>query len=1262
MRTVLIFLSCSLFALTALSQHFDQITKLTAADRGRSRNPDEHFGYAVAVSGNYAVVGARGESINESSSNPLLEAGAIYVFKKNALTGNWEKKQKLSATDRQEYDWFGFSVAISGDYIVAGAYFADDGITQSTGKAYVYVRDPVSDTWSEEAILEASDKEEYDWFGYDVSIDGNYIAVGAHKEGVASGDEQGAVYVFKTDGGGAWTQEAKLIAADRAGGDWLGLSVAISGNTVIAGAPNNDNGVSNGGAAYIFVSDGAGNWIQEQRILAGDRTAEDIFGYSVAIDANYAVVGALQDDEDAAGLNPLANAGSAYVFIRNTGVWTQQHKIVAPDRATADWFGYSLSISGDHIIAGAYQEDEDATGANTVSRAGSAYLFSRSGNSWTMTQKLTAPVRAEDDYFSFDVAINGNNLFAGAWQEDENETETGTIINAGSVFVFSRNGANWSFQQKLNDFESGGFDLLGYYVAADSMYAIAGAWQDGEDANGVNTITQAGSAYIYRRDTATGLWLQQQKIVAADRNTGALFGYSVAINQDYAFITAYNEKFDEDGNNELEEAGAVYVFRRSGTAWAQTQKLVAPVRKIGDVFGSAVAVSGNYLAVGSTYHDEDANGQNTLTSAGAMYLYKLNTGSGLWELRQKLTPTDRATDDRFGFHVAIDGDYAAGGAYLHDGGVSNAGAVYVFVRNPVTDTWSEQQKLTTSDRQSGDQFGIYVSVSGEYIIAGAYAEDHDAAGLNPFNNAGSAYIFKRNGTVWTQEQKIVASDRAANNRFGLAASIYGEYAVVAAEGNHFSATGTDSLNTSGSCYIYKRDALTGTWSQIQKIAAGDREEYAQFGYNVALYKDYIFSGTVGESKDENGQGSLFSAGAVYVYRKARNPYFSKANLPADSLGAWNSQRNGIGNAAFGFNLGRYWAVQPGDTLTLAAARNLSIAADSLITEPQSMLRINGTLQLGNTPVKAYGTLAGNGTVSLNSIYTNNGTVSPGNSAGKLTINSTGFNNANGVITAELAAGTNDSLVITQPAQLGGTMNVKLLNGFIPAVGQSFTVLTAPQVTGTFNSINYPSVPGVLFTTIYNPGSVVINTVGTLPLRLLQFSGNIHNDNSAWLKWKTEDEINVSHFELEWHTAGNDFVRIYSRSATNTPGVNLYEYLHTPLTPGDHFYRLKMIDRDGSLRYSQVVRITVGKTGYVYIYPNPVRTGQALTIYTNETGSNPLHILLYSNNGKLVLRRSINAGGNIPASLPLPALPPQQYIIRIIKDDTILYSQPLIIQN
>ena len=444
----------------------------------------------------------------------------------------------------------------------------------------------------------------------------------------------------------------------------------------------------------ILISNSAYSqtWSEVIKAVAGDRAANDQFGYSVSISGDYAIVGARNEYEDASGANAKTSAGSAYIFKTSDGgnTWTQVQKIVASDRAVSDQFGYSVSISGDYAIVGAGYQSKDASGGNFLYFAGSAYIFKTSdgGNSWTQVQKIVAGDRAAYDRFGLSVSISGD-------------------------------------------------------------YAIVGAYQEDEDASGGNTLGGAGSAYIFKTSDAGNSWTQVQKIVAGDRATNDSFGYSVSISGGYAIVGANGEDEDASGGNTLNSAGSAYIFKTSdaGNSWTQVQKIVAGDRAVNDIFGASVSISGDYAIVGAYLEDEDAAGGNTLSGAGSAYIFKTSDAGNTWTQVQKIVAGDRSTVDFFGFSVSISGDYAIVGAYNESEDASGgntkaaAGSAYIFKTSDAGNTWTQVQKIVAGDRAASDYFGSSVSISGGNAFVGAYQEDEDAAGGNTLSSAGSAYFF-----------------------------------------------------------------------------------------------------------------------------------------------------------------------------------------------------------------------------------------------------------------------------------------------------------------------------------------------------------------------------------------------------------------------------------------------------------------------------------------------------------------------------------------
>ena len=348
----------------------------------------------------------------------------------------------------------------------------------------------------------------------------------------------------------------------------------------------------------------AQNWNQIIKTAASDRATNDNFGYSVAISGDYAIVGADYEDEDAAGGSTLSSAGSAYIFKRTGTTWAQEAKIVASDRATGDFFGVSVAISGNYVVVGANYESENATGGNTLSGAGSAYIFKRTGTTWAQEAKIVASDRARDDGFGGAVAINGDYVVVGAYQEDENATGGSTLSAAGSAYIFKRTGTAWAQEAKIVASDRAENDVFGFSVAISGDYVVVGAKYESEDAAGGSTLSFAGSAYIFKR--AGTAWAQEAKIVASNRAESDYFGGSVAISGDYVVVGAYNK------TTSATSTGSAYVFKRTGTTWAQQASIVASDRAANASFGYAVAISGDYAIVGAY----------AATGGGSAYIFK----------------------------------------------------------------------------------------------------------------------------------------------------------------------------------------------------------------------------------------------------------------------------------------------------------------------------------------------------------------------------------------------------------------------------------------------------------------------------------------------------------------------------------------------------------------------------------------------------------------------------------------------------------------
>ena len=385
-------------------------------------------------------------------------------------------QQELLAPDGAAGDGFGSAVAISGDTAVVGAYAHDTPVGADAGSAYVFVRSATG--WKAQQELVAPDGAPGDFFGISVTIAGDTAVVGARLHDTGAGADAGSAYVFVRTGT-AWTLEQELLASDAAAGDSFGTSVSLSGDTVVVGAPVADAaGGVDAGAAYVFVRSGAA-WAEQQKIVPSDSRALEDFGYSASLSADTVVMGAPSDD-----LGVAYNAGSAYVFVRSGGTWVERQKLLAPRGARNDHFGFAVSVSGDTVVVGAFSDD---TAGGTD--AGSANVFIRSGRIWAWQQRLLASDAAPDDYFGFAVSVEGEAAVVGAPRHDISAPD------GGSAYVFVRSGATWTEQRKLSAPDASAGDSFGRAVSISWDTVVAGAPADdtpgGADAGSVHVVHAA---------------------------------------------------------------------------------------------------------------------------------------------------------------------------------------------------------------------------------------------------------------------------------------------------------------------------------------------------------------------------------------------------------------------------------------------------------------------------------------------------------------------------------------------------------------------------------------------------------------------------------------------------------------------------------------------------------------------------------------------------------------------------------------------------
>ncbi len=441
--------------------------------------------------------------------------------------------------------------------------------------------------------------------------------------------------------------------------------------------------------------------------------------------------------------------------------------------SAGDFFGSSISISGDTLAVGASSSGEGSTGE--------VYVFTRSGGDWVQQALLKASTPGANDLFGSSVSISGDTLAVGALLEDS----SGTGINSGL--------------------------------------------------DGDNLTVNSGAVYVFTRNA--GEWSLQAYIKASNTDAGDQFGSSVSISGDTLAVGAIGEDSSGTGinsslggNNLAMSSGAVYVFTRNAREWSQQAYIKASNTDVSDNFGSSVSISGDTLAIGAPLEDSsaisvsiDGTGEtdNFTENSGAVYIFHRSDTD--WFQEAYIKPFNTDADDIFGLDVSMSNDYLAvsavgedsngsginGGSQL-DNSNASSGAVYVFSRK--IPTWVQKAYIKAFNSDAGDVFGSSISLNGENLAVSAVSEGSDGTGVNNgsegVNNtpsSGAAYIFSLVGPAWVQQAYIKPSNTDSNDEFGNSVSILGDTLVVSAPGEDSGGVsqGDNSFSDAGAVYTFQ---------------------------------------------------------------------------------------------------------------------------------------------------------------------------------------------------------------------------------------------------------------------------------------------------------------------------------------------------------------------------------------------------------------------------------------------------------------------------
>ena len=743
------------------------VAKLTASDAA----PGDDFGISVSLYGGYALIGAIHSDGNQGNS------GAAYLFEKPE--GGWintTENAKLTASDGANNDYFGISVSLYDNYALVGAPNHTHNNVLYAGATYLFEK-PLNgwENTTETTKLTALNVAHDDHFGTSVSLYGDYALVGAPND--CYNNAASSAYLFEKPING-WinaTETAKLTASDGVSScNQFGISVSFYGDYALVGAHQNNGS----GSAYLFEKplNGWENATETAKLIASDGVSGDEFGISVSFYDDYALIGADNDDDDG------GNSGSGYLFEKPMQGWVSMHetlKITSSYGTAEDRFGYSVELSDNYMLVGAVDNNMNKDG-----RESSAYLFEKPVEGWiseypqeqgiqerTLISTVHTDIASALNHFGKSVSLHGDYALVGAPYDDQEGHD------AGMAYIVLYYEGAWHKVAELTASDGASYDAFGHSVALYDNYALVGA--HGNDVIADN----AGAAYLFVKPN--GGWTnmtQTAKLTASDGAAYDAFGSAVALYQDYALVGAPDDDDLGDGS------GSVYLFEKPGNGWinaTETAKLTATDGAPGDAFGQSVSMYGDYVLAGA-YNDDDLG-----DDSGSVYLFE-KPGNGWVNATEtaKLTASDGAAGDAFGYSVSVYGDYVMAGTPNDDDLGENSGSAYFFEK-PVNG-WinaTETAKLTAANGIAGDAFGHSVSGYGDSVLVGAYGHGG--------NNTGAAYLFEKTDTGWVATT-FTADNGQPDDAFGSAVSLHGDNIIAGAPGHD------DPAPDAGSAYFFRR--------------------------------------------------------------------------------------------------------------------------------------------------------------------------------------------------------------------------------------------------------------------------------------------------------------------------------------------------------------------------------------------------------------------------------------------------------------------------
>jgi len=861
------------------------------------QTPDAHasLGSAMALSGSTLAVGA-----------PSHPNGQVYLYQRG--TSGWVYDSSVAGP--------GDRLALEGDTLVAGYAGYSVG-------AYVYARHGGAWTLADEVRPTVLKSDSVG--GSAVALSGSTLVVGVPGEcgggtGInsdwvsKSACSSGAAYVFGFVGG-SWVQQAYLKASNAEAGDQFGAAVALSGDTLVVGAPREDskaggvggnqanNTGTDSGAVYVFVRS-AGVWNQQAYLKAANSDAGDGFGAALALSGDTLLVGAA--GEDGNGIDPEDNsrpaAGAAYAFARSGTQWSQQGYLKAGAPDTGDLFGQSVALDGGFAVVGAPGESGGQAGVggdqgdDAQPGAGAAYQFARSGATWSLSAYLKASNPDANDLFGTAVAADGNTVAVGAPQEASNALGVGgnqadnSSANAGAAYIFGGDTCLGGLATECDDGNGCTTDSC-----ASTQFCSHVASANGATCGGNGQCQSAAC-------TCPSGWLLtggscRPTLTTLSLSVGTLDPAFVAARRSYALPVALVPTQASTTVTATKPAGITMTLSVNGGA---SQALTSGVASA----ALALPYGDNLVSIVAT------GGGNSAT-------YDVHVSRPPAESRHYVKPYLPGAADYFGSAVAADADTVAIGAWgedscavgvtadgaVSDNGCSEAGAVFVMQTNFAGDL-VHQGYLKASNTGASDMFGYAVALSGNTLVVGAPGESSAAVGIggnqadNSKASSGAVYVFVRSGSVWTQQAYIKASNTDSLDDFGTSVAISGDTMVVGADYERSNATGigglqsNNSLYYAGAAYVFVRSGTT--WTQQAYLKASNTGSSDYFGSSVAISGNTVVVGARWEQSGAAGVGanqadnSLSGAGAAYVFTRSGTVWSQQAYIKASNPGQYDN--------------------------------------------------------------------------------------------------------------------------------------------------------------------------------------------------------------------------------------------------------------------------------------------------------------------------------------------------------------------------------------